>query len=695
MYKIYCDTYPLLDTRDDALIVENPKAKLAVNTVGEASFTIYSDHPYYSNLKKLRSCIEISDEYGVLFRGRITNDSRDFNNKKVVDVEGAMAFFNDSIVRPFNFPDDFLNDSAYTVAAESGNVVAFFLNWLITQHNSQVQDFQRFKLGNVTVSDPNNYLSRSDTEYKKTWDILKGKLFDSALGGFICIRYEADGNYIDYLSEFTEENSQGIEFGENLLDIKHDSDANETYTAILPLGAETDGVRLTLSSYPDGDITSDLVKEGDTLYSRSAVADKGWIYAPTSETTWNDVTKVENLLKNSKEYLTNTAVMFSDTVEISAVDLHFEDSKIRSFRIYKNVAVNSAPHNLSATYQLTELDLDLMNPQNTKIVVGKTSKTLTDVQNQQYNALQKINADYQEVKKNYVTNEVLISEITKTQSLISQQEEEILLKVSAQCVTTTNFDTYKTATAAEIGLKVGRNEYNQIVSMINMSSNWINIAGSRLTISSDYFALDADGTIIAQAGEIGGCEMVDGVLQIKNANADGIKAKDVDITGTITASKGKIGAWAIYESGILGSTAQGADGAIYGIALDARAENFDGSWGDTAVRSVLAIGNFPNGAEGAWDYANFRVQADGTLKAKNVEIEGTFKSAFKSSTTEIKGGWLCVDAPYKVHHDIYHKYQLMQFKDFMGRKFALYVYGSLAENETFDFIYSGIGVEKV
>lgn len=663
MYKIYCDIYPLLDTRDDALIVENPKAKLAVNTVGEASFTIYNDHPNYSKLVKLRSCIEISDEYGVLFKGRITNDSRDFNNKKFVDVEGAMAFFNDSIVRPFKFPDDFLDDSAYTAAAESGNVVAFFLNWLIMQHNSQVQDFQRFKLGNVTVSDPNNYLSRSDTEYKKTWEILKEKLFDSALGGFLCIRYEADGNYIDYLSEFTEENSQGIEFGENLLDIKHDSDANETYTAILPLGAETDGVRLTLSSYPDGDITSDLVKEGDTLYSRSAVADKGWIYAPTSETTWDDVTKVENLLKNSKEYLTNTAVMFSDTVEISAVDLHFEDSEIRSFRIYKNVAVNSAPHNLSATYQLTELDLDLMNPQNTKIVVGKTSKTLTDVQNQQYNALQKINADYQEVKKNYVTNEVLISEITKTQSLISQQEEEILLKVSAECVTTTNFNTYKTETAAEIGLKVGRNEYNQIVSMINMSSNWINIAGSRLTISSDYFALDADGTIIAQAGEIGGCEIVDGRLEIPAANIKdllvAVKA-EVNQLSAISANLGSV------TAGILQSEGAGVDiesGEWVGMQINLNA---------ASIRTK-----------------NFKLIGD------DVTINGTFKSTSGSYSTTINGGWMCVDAPYRVHNDIYHKYQLMQFTDFKGRKYALYVYGSLAENETYDFIYSGIGVEKV
>ena len=103
-------------------------------------------------------------------------------------------------------------------------MVEFFLNWLIENHNSQVQDFQKFKLGNVTVSDPNNYITRSEENYPNTWEVLKSKLFDSALGGFLCIRYEEDGNYIDYLSEFTLTNTQGIEFGENLLDLKHKED---------------------------------------------------------------------------------------------------------------------------------------------------------------------------------------------------------------------------------------------------------------------------------------------------------------------------------------------------------------------------------------------------------------------------------------------------------------------------------------
>ena len=395
MYQIKCDDFHLYDYRLPDLIVTDPKVKIAVNTVGEASFTIHNNHPYYSQLKVLRSIFEISDEIGVIFRGRMTNNSQDFHNSKAVDLEGLMAFFNDSVVRPFNFPDDFKTDPAYITASQSGNVVRYMLQLLIDNHNSQVEDFQKFKLGNVTVSDPNNYITRSESKYCNTWEILKTKLFESALGGYLCIRYEADGNYIDYLSEFELTNTQEIQYGENLIDLKNEIDAASTYSAIIPLGAEVETSEtdengekvkktLTLSGLADGTVAPNVMKKGDVIYSPSAVADFGWICAPVTVTTWQDVTEVNNLLKKGIEYLTGEGIKLQNNIEINAVDLHFNDAEIRSFRLYRNIKVNSLPHNQNALLPLTLLDIDLLRPQNTKIVVGKVQKTLSEITNDRY-----------------------------------------------------------------------------------------------------------------------------------------------------------------------------------------------------------------------------------------------------------------------------------------------------------------------
>ncbi len=525
MYTISVDGFPLMDARDDDLVVISPKVKAEVNTVGEASFTIYSSHPYYDHLQKLKSVFEVADEYGVIFRGRMTNDSLDFDKGKAVDLEGAMAYFNDSIVRPYAFPDDFLNNDDYVAAANGGNVVAFFLNWIIEQHNSQVQDFQRFKLGNVTVTDPNNYLSRSDATYPSTWEVLKKKLFDSALGGYLCIRYEKDGNYIDYLADFELTNTQSIVYGENLLDLCREVDASATYTACIPFGAELkDGSnseakkRLKIESIADGEIAPGIIKKGDALYSVDGVERYGWICAPASETTWDDVTLVSRLLTKAREWLEGDAQMLTDTVEISAVDLHFTDAEIRSFRIYRNIRVVSVPHDLSDVYKLTRIEYDLHNPQNTKITVGETTQTMTDINGQQKSEWQGIiESVEQEISKSKdETLSMVREEITTNNSSIVTDATEIIMSALENYVLTSDHEEFKRAVEAELAVLADeitmkfttateqiqevdgdlQSKFNQVYKHISFSEDGIIIAGSgglELALDDDMIVFRKNG----------------------------------------------------------------------------------------------------------------------------------------------------------------------------------------------------------
>lgn len=424
MYTMTCDGHLLLDTRDDDYILGSPRVKTEVNTVGEGSFRIYFNHPNFDKLKPLRSIFEAKDEYGVLFRGRMTEDTKDFYNCKDVDLEGAMSYFNDSVVRPYVFPDDFEEDAEYkAAAAESpeqaaidGGVVRFLLKWYIDRHNEQVEPFQQFKLGNVTVYDKNNFIERATSAYPSTWTEISEKTFNSSLGGYLCIRYEADGNYIDYLREFTEVNEQGITYGENMLDISQNTNASETYSAIIPLGADveitesTDDVyegmygdivggstvtkKLTIEDLPDGNITDDIVKKGDMLYSKSAVEAYGLRIAPTDETTWDEVETPQNLQSNGVEFLEGDSSKIPNTIKVMAVDLNCTDSQIRSFRIYKKIPVDTQPHGVNADFDLTALDIDLLDPQNTKITVGKTATTITEYQTRERNQIQKVLFDY-------------------------------------------------------------------------------------------------------------------------------------------------------------------------------------------------------------------------------------------------------------------------------------------------------------
>lgn len=505
MYSISCDGYTLYDPRDSELIVKNPKCKLEVNTTGEASFSIYASHPYYDKMHKLRSVFEIKQGNQVIFRGRQTEDTRDFYNSKDVDLEGAMAYFNDSIIRPFSFPEDFLGKQGYITASESGNVIEYFLSWLIDQHNSQVQTFQQFKLGDVTVTDPNNYLFRSNTDYASTWDTLKSKLFDSSLGGYLCIRYESDGNYIDYLSDFTLTNTQSIRFDENMLDISDNVDASETYSAIIPLGKKPETAnakRLTISSIADGDITTDIVKSGDTLYSKSAVEQYGWIYAPTSDTTWDDVTEASNLLTKGKEWIITQGTMFADTMTIKAVDLHFSDEEIAAFRIYRYINVESLPHNHSGSYKLTKLDIDILNPQNTIITIGDTKITLTDTNSKRYDTMEeRIETTENQLKENVyqidVDLEGLSQRITDQSTSLINTCNEIILSALSSYVETSDYETYKETIESQFKLLSDEmtlkfSETFQQIANVNGDLQ------EKYNTITKYFTFDVNGLTIGQ-----------------------------------------------------------------------------------------------------------------------------------------------------------------------------------------------------
>ena len=374
MYQLKYKNYILYDPRlaDKKLIVRDPSVKLAVSKAGEMSFTVDAEHPYLSNLRRMSGLVELLDGTFPIYRGRITSDIKDFYGSHKIETEGIMAVLNDSIIPPFNFPEDFTEDAAYKAAAASGNVVEFFFRWILLQHNAQVTAEQQIKPGVVTVSDPNNYITRSSEEYATAMTTISDKLFKSSLGGNLLIRYEDDGNYLDYYAALPLTNTQTVKFAENLLDLSSETDGADIYTAILPEGK--DG--LTIGNLPDGDLTDDLVKSGKTIYSKSGVATYGRI---TRHIKWGDVTVDTNLRAKAKAALADNGLSMPETITCRAVDLGWREG-IQHFRVGRMTALVSTPHGYSASYPLMELAPDILDPGNTQITLGATRRTFTGSQ---------------------------------------------------------------------------------------------------------------------------------------------------------------------------------------------------------------------------------------------------------------------------------------------------------------------------
>lgn len=376
MYQLTYGQYILYDPRlatpEDKLLIRDPSVHLAVGKAGDMSFTLQPDHPYLSNLRRMRGVVELLDGTFPIYRGRITSDVKDFYGAHKIETEGIMAVLNDSIIPPFSFPEDFKDDAAYKAAAANGNIVEFFFRWVLSQHNAQVSAEQQIKPGVCTVTDPNNYITRSSTEYQTTMEAIRAKMSESSLGGYLLIRYEADGNYLDYYAELPLTNTQSVEFAANLLDLTSEVDGTAIYTVILPEGK--DG--LTLESLPDGALTDDLTKDGLTIYSKSGVATYGRI---TRHIKWDDVTVVANLQTKAKAALADNGLSMPETITCKAVDLGWQEG-IQHYRVGRMTALLSTPHGYSASYPLMELAPDILDPGNTQITLGATRRTFTGSQ---------------------------------------------------------------------------------------------------------------------------------------------------------------------------------------------------------------------------------------------------------------------------------------------------------------------------
>ena len=495
MWTIKSDGYTIYDPRVPAYQVGSPVLRIEENRAETATFTVYRDHPNLSHLAKLASTVEITEGSNILFRGRVIEDVMNFMGYHAFTCEGALSFLNDSVIRPFSFPADFLNDQDYIDAADHGNVVEYFLGWLIDEHNAQVGADRQVTLGTVTVADANNYIIRSAENYLSTLEIIRDKLFDSELGGHLYARYDQNTIYIDYLDTFTTSSVQDVEFRENLLDLEQQIDATETYTVILPLGAKDDdsGKRLTISDLADGAITADLVKDGDQIYSTAGVAAYGRICAPVEDTTWDDVTVDTNLQAKGAAYLANIAAKLTQTITVKAADLYPIGGSLGMFLPYTLVNVISAPHSFNSQYALTCIEYRIDAPQDTEITLGATVRTLTDT-----------NVDRQrstDVLIQQTQNEItqLNQTLTEQVTSITQDAQQIVSTALTQYTTTNDLMSLINTLSTQISQNADRIEFvftNVSDQVAHTNDDVTRIYNERV----DYIRFEGGNIILGQQG---------------------------------------------------------------------------------------------------------------------------------------------------------------------------------------------------
>lgn len=481
MLRILADGKLAYDSRLENYTLLGLKTTTGLNKGGTAEIVMPPGHPAYNMFTSYRTVVELYENGVLRFRGRSLYPSDDFYNTRTITCEGERCFFRDAIMRPYLYQDS--PAAIFTAALEL--------------YNAAVDEFKQFRLGEITVTDANNYV-RFEGQSAVTFAEFFDKLVERC-GGFIVFRTDENGDRVaDWLATIDTQSDQAIEFGENLLEFARSGQSDDLATAILPYGAQLeDGTRVTIESVTDNGL--------DYIQDDEAVALRGRIMATV---TWDDVTDPENLLDNAKAWLAEHKLAVT-SLQLTAADLSRMDKSIGSYHVGNYVKVRSKPHGVDDYFQLTERTVDWLDPAGGNITMGRAQATLTgaDAIYKQM-ASQAASQVKTEAIKQSNTNSAAQVEQAKQEmsSEIKQLAGSISLEVSgglgnlAAIRLTVDGDSI----TQSLDLSNVRKSFADDSTAVSISAGTITFNSGTIVINSEKFKVDAAGKITATDAVIHG-----------------------------------------------------------------------------------------------------------------------------------------------------------------------------------------------
>lgn len=375
----------------------------------------------------------------VLFRGRVRAVSMEFDGSKKITCEGAMAYLNDTTVRPYKTYDTDEIECDINAPAEANKL----FEWFIEQHNAHVMNAcEKFIIG---VNAGANYgkLQRGTGAGPATLKEMRDKL-EKACGGWLRVRYDATGSIIDWLPDTgAAEATQRVELGSNLLDLDTQVDGKDIYTAIVPVGKTGRGEdeRKVNVSAETAYVPFGFAIQGDAVVDMAAVEKYGLI----EKTMSYDLDKPQALADKAVADL--AAGKLDDSIEVSAFDLHNLNEQTLPVDFLDRVFVKSEPHGIERYMICSGRTINLTNPTATQYKLGAITATLTKGATSSQESAQESIAKRVTSLSN-ATRNIAKDAATTTIKVAAVEEKAVAVEKKADAATEKIADVATTATAA-------------------------------------------------------------------------------------------------------------------------------------------------------------------------------------------------------------------------------------------------------
>lgn len=357
--------------------------KQAQNAINEFTFVIPMQNDLYQKLTPFQSIVQVVNLYDeeVEFEGRVLSVSNKMTSTGFVQEVVCEDFLS------------FLHDSTQHYQKLKNAGAEAYLREILKQHNAQVEDYKRIHLRTVTVKSltdkPWRYLG-----YESTWDTIRDRIV-SNIGGYLTLKRENSGFYLDWTSSVGENQESPIQLGRNIKSASREISFDGIATQIMPIGADEKNSQNRSSDNKEEqgpDVTRKQIDissvNGGKIWLEDAelVAKFGVIRKPV---IWTEIDNPQVLKNRGLQYLKNQRIALAKWT-VSAVERYLIDSRYAKFKIGNTHPILNAPLSGIERLQIIEKKIDILNPQSVDLVIGSKSQSLSAYQLQSQEAVESI-----------------------------------------------------------------------------------------------------------------------------------------------------------------------------------------------------------------------------------------------------------------------------------------------------------------
>lgn len=394
------------------------------------------------------------------------------------------------------------------------------------------------------------------TEEKKDISLSKPRSVKAFLGteeGLLSL-FGGEWEFDRYKAILHKERGQNrgvsIEYGKNLTDVTQDEACSEMYTAVYPYYyQEDDGLQR---------LDDDVVKILDTPYKN--------VYVLDLSSEFNEMPTQDQLRAKTQEYIKeNKLDKPKVSLKVSFIQNPEVIEALQDVRLGDTVGVKFIKIGVDTASRCINYDFNVLTEQYNSIELGEPTKTIVDTMTTTSSRIDAANSAIDDTQDNLddeIDRAIGAEGVLSTR--IDKTDSDITLEVSRAQAAEGQLD-------ASLQLKLGRDENDQVVSMINASADQIILKGNRLIVECTNFGLDYSGrvhiidSLLFDSGDASGVEILghdarhNALLQNVNIDLGSVTSAD----GSFLATKDDI-----PDIPVTGFSGDGKAGVYNGIYMD-------------------------------------------------------------------------------------------------------------------------------